>query len=356
MVETESAFEITFDVNTEVLTIYSPALFEAAAKKATALLDRGELVALPTETVYGLAADALNPAAVQAIFQTKQRPFTNPLIVHIASRDMLKAHVRDWPDMAEKFANAFWPGPLTLVLPKADCITNDITAGLDSVAIRWPAHPFMQTVIRKLGRPLAAPSANLANQLSPTSAEHVLNQLNHRIPLIIDGGCSNVGIESTVLSLVGPEPTVLRPGIIHLESLQAVEATTRNLHPTPIRNNKENQDQAQASPGLQRKHYAPKARLKISQWNSSSNLVSLVEGLDASPSKTCILCHEQIPSPGPFSRVSVIPHDPEAYARALYAELFIADQENPELILVESLPDTSAWQGIRDRLARASTY
>lgn len=342
-------------MNTEVLPIHNATLFEAAAEKAAALLDRGEVVALPTETVYGLAADALNPAAVQSIYHTKKRPATNPLIVHIASRTMLKTYVREWPELAEKFASAFWPGPLTLVLPKADCITSDITAGLDSVAIRWPAHPFMQAVIRKLGRPLAAPSANLANQLSPTSAEHVLSQLNHRIPLIIDGGFSNVGIESTVLSLCRNEPTVLRPGIIHLESLQAVDPATRKLSTSSKPLNQENSTQPQASPGLHRKHYAPKARLKIHQWDSASNLASWVEALDTTPSKTCVLCHEKIPSPDAFLRVSVIPHDPEAYARALYAELFIADQEKPDLILVESVPDTSAWQGIRDRLTRAST-
>ena len=342
-------------MNTEVLPIHNSTLFEAAVEKAAALLDGGQVVALPTETVYGLAADALNPAAVQSIYQTKQRPTTNPLIIHIASRSMLMSCAREWPYVAEQFANAFWPGPLTLVLPKAECITNNITAGLDSVAIRWPAHPFMQTVINKLGRPLAAPSANLANQLSPTSAEHVLNQLNHRIPLIVDGGFSNVGIESTVISLCGNEPTILRPGIIHIESLQAVDPATKSLSTSSKPHDQENSEQPQASPGLHRKHYAPKARLKVHQWDNTSNLVSLVESLDATPSTTCILCHEHIPSPDGFSRVSVIPHDPEAYARALYAELFIADQEKPDLILVESVPDNSAWQGISDRLTRAST-
>ncbi len=339
-------------MKTEVLPIHSSALFEAATEKAATLLDCGEIVALPSETVYGLAADALNTSAVRCIYEVKQRPANNPLIVHIASRKMLQTCVREWSDIAEKFANAFWPGPLTLVLPKAKCITHAITAGLDSVAIRWPAHPLMQAVIRRLGRPLAAPSANLANQLSPTSAEHVLNQLDKRIPLIVDGGLSNVGIESTVLSLCGAAPTVLRPGVIHLEALQAIDPSTRNLDALSKRKNSK---QPQLSPGLHKKHYAPRARLKIHHWDSTSNLLKAVEAFGATQSRTCIICHEQIPSAETFSRVSVIPHDPEAYARALYAELFVADQEKPDLILIESVPDTSAWQGIRDRITRASS-
>ncbi|MBT5928551.1 MAG: threonylcarbamoyl-AMP synthase [Verrucomicrobia bacterium] len=341
-------------MNTEVLSIHNSTLFEHALEKAVALLNLGHVVALPTETVYGLAADALNPTAIQTIYDTKRRPATNPLIVHIASRQMLNDCVGDWPERAEKFARSFWPGPLTLVLPKAACITNGITAGLDSVALRWPGHPFMQAAIRRLGRPVAAPSANLANQLSPTSAEHVLTQLNGRIPLIVDGGASNVGIESTVLDLCGKTPTVLRPGMIHLESLQAVDPETKNQ--VPLKENElKGSQEPQLSPGLHRKHYAPQARMKLLSWETSSNLESKVAALGAKLEKTCIICHDRIPSPDGFARVSVIPHDPEAYARALYGELFIADREEPDLILVESVPNTPSWHGVQDRLTRAST-
>ncbi len=341
-------------MNTEVLTIDQSRSFDEAAAKASLLLQDGQIVALPTETVYGLAADALNPGAVQSVYQTKQRPSTNPLIVHVASRRMRDECVREWSVNAEKFANAFWPGPLTLVLPKSDLIPMDVTAGLDSVAIRWPAHPFMQAVIRKLGRPIAAPSANLANQLSPTSAEHVSSQLKGQIPLIVDGGFSNVGIESTVLDLTGTFPVVLRPGIIHLESLRAVDPSTMNLEVSRENESGESQ-KPQASPGLHKKHYAPRAPLKCHSWKNPDEVRTVVHELGSTPEKTCILCHESIPSPDKFARISVIPHDPEAYARALYAELFVSDQEDPDLILVEAVPDLPAWQGIQDRLTRASS-
>ena len=341
-------------MHTEVLSIHTSALFEEAVQKAVSLIDRGQIVALPTETVYGLAADALNPIAVRSIYEAKQRPSTNPLIIHVASRSMLRICVKEWPHQAECFANSFWPGPLTLVLPKSDCIPKDITAGLDSVAVRWPGHPFMQTVIKKLGRPLAAPSANLANQLSPTSAEHVIAQLDGRIPLIVDGGSSNVGIESTVLDLCGGIPTVLRPGMIHLESLRAIDPTTVNLS-LSVGEDKNGLHKPQSSPGLHRKHYAPKARLHCLSWATTNDLVRKIVQLGSSPGKTCVLCHEHIPAPGPFLRVSVIPHDPEAFARALYSELFTSDQEKPGLILVESVPNTHDWHGVRDRLTRAST-
>ena len=184
----------------------------------------GEVVALPTETVYGLAANALDEKAVAKIFQIKGRPAHNPIIVHVASNEMAKRCVKSWPELAEKLSKAFWPGPLTLVLPRAEKIPDIVTAGGETVGIRWPSHPFIQAVIRECGFPLAAPSANLSNQISPTNAEHVRAQLGGKIPLIVDGGQSQVGIESTVLDLTVSPPRILRPGMIHAESLAAVAA------------------------------------------------------------------------------------------------------------------------------------
>jgi len=200
-----------FHVNTEILSTHTPQLFTAAVTRAVELLRAGEVVALPTETVYGLAANALDEAAVARIFQIKGRPAHNPVIVHVASLEMARACVKQWPAPAEKFARAFWPGPLTLVLPRAESIPNAVTAGGETVGIRWPAHPFMQAVIRACDFPLAAPSANLSNQISPTSAEHVRGHLAGRIPLIVDGGQSQVGIESTVLDLTVSPARILRP-------------------------------------------------------------------------------------------------------------------------------------------------
>src|SRR5450432_3266898 len=213
---------------TEILSTHTPELFQKAVRHAAELLRAGEVVALPTETVYGLAANALNERAVAKIFQIKGRPDNNPIIVHVASNEMAKRCVEHWPERADKLSKAFWPGPLTLVLPRAREIPDSVTAGGATVGVRWPSHPFIQAVIRECGFPLAAPSANLSNQISPTNAEHVRAQLGQKIPLIVDGGQSQVGIESTVLDLTVSPPQILRPGMIHAESLAAVAGEVRS--------------------------------------------------------------------------------------------------------------------------------
>ena len=187
----------------EIFSTHTPELFQKAVRRAAELLRAGEVVALPTETVYGLAANALDEKAVAKIFQIKGRPANNPIIVHVAGNEMAKRCVKNFPALAEKFSKSFWPGPLTLVLPRAKEIPDIVTAGGETVGIRWPSHPFIQAVIRECDFPLAAPSANLSNQISPTNAEHVRKQLGGKIPLIVDGGQSQVGIESTVLDLIG---------------------------------------------------------------------------------------------------------------------------------------------------------
>src|SRR6266581_8986016 len=175
-------------MNAELLSTHTPALFTAAVKRAVELLRAGEVVALPTETVYGLAANALDAKAVSRIFEIKGRPAQNPIIVHVAGIEMAKRCVAHWPVLAEKLARAFWPGPLTLVLPRAQEIPEVVTAGGPTVGVRWPSHPFIQAVIRECGFPLAAPSANPSNRVSPTNAEHVRKYLGGQVPLIVDGG------------------------------------------------------------------------------------------------------------------------------------------------------------------------
>ena len=197
-------------------------------KRAARLLRAGEVVALPTETVYGLAANALDETAVAKIFQIKGRPANNPIIVHVVGAEMAGRCVRAWPAAAEQLARAFWPGPLTLVLPRAKEIPDLVTAGGPTVGVRWPGHPFIQAVIRECGFPLAAPSANLSSRVSPTNAGHVRQQLGDKISLIVDGGQSQIGIESTVLDLTASPPRVLRPGMIHDESLAAVCGPVQN--------------------------------------------------------------------------------------------------------------------------------
>jgi L-threonylcarbamoyladenylate synthase len=334
-------------MNTEVLSTHTPELFQKSVRRAAELLRAGEVVALPTETVYGLAANALDAGAVAKIFQVKGRPAHNPIIVHVASGEMARACVKSWPALAEKFARAFWPGPLTLVLPGAEKIPPAVTAGGGTVGIRWPAHPFMQAVIRECGFPLAAPSANLSNQISPTNAGHVRGQLDGKISLIVDGGQSQVGIESTVLDLTVSPPRILRPGMIHAESLAAVGLPVASCQlPADAA--------ALKSPGLLKKHYAPKAKLLILNWSDEPDLQSQISGYKPASGKIHVVAHTKIPAGFNARNVSVIPHDAEAFARALYAELHRCDAAGAKLIVVEAPPDLPEWSGIADRLRRAA--
>jgi L-threonylcarbamoyladenylate synthase len=333
-------------MKTEILPTHTRELFIAAVKRAVELLRAGEVVALPTETVYGLAANALDSTAVARIYEIKGRPAHNPIIVHVASVEMAKRCVTQWPPLADKLARAFWPGPLTLVLPRKKEIPDIVTAGGETVGVRWPSHPFIQEVIRACDFPLAAPSANLSNQISPTNAEHVIRQLGGKIPLIVDGGQSQVGLESTVMDLTAKPLRLLRPGMIHAEALMAV---TEKLA-LGFGGNEE----ILKSPGQLRKHYAPKAKLIVLKWRDDADLRVKLATLDPRPSTLHVLAHTHIPSEAGFARVSVIPHDAEAFARALYAELHRCDELGAELVLVEAPPDTSEWRAIADRLKRAS--
>lgn len=333
----------------EILPTHTKALFDAAVKRAAELLRAGEVVALPTETVYGLAANALDEKAVAKIFHIKGRPSHNPMIIHVASNEMARDCVAEWPELAGKFSKAFWPGPITLVLPRSEKIPGIVTAGGTTVGVRWPSHPFMQAVIRECGFPLAAPSANLSNQISPTNADHVFGQLAGKISLIVDGGQSQVGIESTVLDLTALPPRVLRPGMIHIESLMAVCGQIQKLEA-----GSQKPESALRSPGLLEKHYSPKAKLMVLDWRDETDLRSQLSVFDFQFSTIHILAHTKIPLGFAAENVSVIPHDAEAFARALYAELHHCDAAGAKLIVVETLPALPEWAGIADRLKRAA--
>jgi L-threonylcarbamoyladenylate synthase len=336
-------------MKTEILHTHTPALFQAAVQRAAEFLCRGEVVALPTETVYGLAANALDENAVAKIFQIKGRPANNPIIVHVASVDMAKRCARNWPAEADKLAKSFWPGPLTVVLPRAENIPNQVTAGGATVGIRWPSHPFMQAVIRTCNFPLAAPSANLSGLISPTNAEHVRKQLGGKIPVIVDGGHSQVGIESTVLDLTVTPPVILRPGMVHAESLATVCGEVQSL-----KYNAPRLGSVFRSPGMLKKHYAPRAKLVVLNWRDDEDLKAQLVTRHV-PLATChVIAHTRIPQGKDFANISVIPHDAEAFARALYAEFHCCDEAGAEWIVAEAPPESPEWHGIADRLRRAA--
>ena len=320
--------------------------FAEAVAQAAAALRHGSVVALPTETVYGLAANALNESCVAKIFEAKDRPSENPIIVHVADETMARDCVAEWPAAAAALAKAFWPGPLTLVLLKAEVIPDNVTAGGETVGVRWPRHPLMQEVIRACRFPLAAPSANVSNQVSPTTADHVAAQLAGRIPLIIDGGAAEVGIESTVVEVAGEAVRVLRPGMISAEAIAAAlpEAKVPGLG---------EEDGPLKSPGQMPRHYAPNARLLIMTWKDEEDLESQIAYSRTPHDRVCVIAHTSIVGGTRFGRVSVLPHDPEAYACVLYGELHRCDADGAEVIVVEAVPDDPDWQGIADRLARA---
>jgi L-threonylcarbamoyladenylate synthase len=334
-------------MNTEILPAHTPELFQKAVRRAVELLRAGQVIALPTETVYGLAANALDEKAVEKIFHIKGRPSYNPLIVHVAGLEMAKRCVNAFPSLAEQLAKAFWPGPLTLVLPRAKVIPDIVTAGGGTVGIRWPSHPLIQAIIRECDFPLAAPSANLSDQISPTNAGHVQKQLGGKIPVIVDGGHSAVGIESSVLDLTVSPPQILRPGMIHMESLVAagfpVAASRHSAETGPLK-----------SPGQLKKHYAPKAKLLVLNWRDDAELRLKIQNLKLSIQGCHVIAYAHIPSPDQFARVCVIPHDAEAFARAIYAELHHCDEARAQTIVVEALPATPEWSGIADRLRRAA--
>jgi L-threonylcarbamoyladenylate synthase len=289
-------------------------------QRAAELIRQGGLVAFPTETVYGLGANALDADAVRRIFEAKRRPWASPLIVHVSDEAMARTLTAEWPIMARHLAREFWPGPLTLVLKKASIVPDVVTASLDSVAVRMPAHPIALQLIRAAGVPIAAPSANRFSELSPTSADHVRASLGDQVDLILDGGPTTVGIESTVVSLHRNPPVVLRPGMITKEQVEQV---------TGIRFESElNLPQIVESPGQNPRHYAPRTRFLLLDRGSQP--------------------------PEGRGRFLVLSKNPKEFAATLYAELHKADREGWDWIAIERPSDTPEWAGILDRLQRAT--
>lgn len=267
-----------------IKTILRPA-DEAGIDQAAQLLRRGEVFALPTETVYGIAADARQGAAVRKIFEAKGRPQDNPLIVHVAGPEMLPGLVAEVPERAQLLISAFCPGPLTIIMPRGPEVADECCAGLDTVGIRMPSHPVAREVIRRSGCAFAAPSANLSGRPSPTNAQDVLADMDGRLPLILDGGECAVGVESTVVSVVGPKPTLFRPGHITLEDLERalgeeVEVSAAILEKLP-------EGAVVRSPGMKYKHYAPKADITILDGSFEQFRAYVQAHADQNPSCLC---------------------------------------------------------------------
>lgn len=292
--------------------------------RCAAALRSGGVVAVPTETVYGLAADALSPAAVAEVFRRKGRPAENPLIVHVPSADAAAALAAEWPGEAEVLAAEFWPGPLTLVVPKSASVPPATTGGLGTVALRVPRHPVAQRLLAAAGIPLAAPSANRFGSLSPTTAEAVLEALGGEVD-VLDGGPCEVGIESTVVDLCSRPARLLRPGRVGVPQLEAALAARVEVAPmgSPV-----------AGPGMYARHYATAAPI---------HLVEELAGAEAG-----------LGFGGPKSGLQVqMPSDPVRYAALLYSALRELDRLCPSHIAVESVPEGQEWDAVRDRLRRA---
>ena len=329
---------------TEILRVDPAAPDPAAIARAAAVLRAGGLVAFPTETVYGLGAHALDPAAVQRIYDAKGRPGYNPLIVHVPDAATARRVVTAWPERAERLARAFRPGPLTLVLPRAAEVPDIVTAGGASVAVRVPAHPVALALLRAAGLPVAAPSANRSTELSPTTAAHVAKGLGGRVDLILDGGPTSVGIESTVLDLTSDPAVLLRPGVLSLADLEPfagpIVLATRVAGDAP-----------RPSPGMMDRHYAPRAELRV--LPDRETLLREAAEAGAQGRATGVITRGAATVPG-ARLVRSLADAPRAFARDLYAALHAIDDAGCDLVLVEGVPDTPAWAGVRDRLARAA--
>ena len=314
----------------------------AIIARAAELLRTGRLVAFPTETVYGLGANALDAAAVARIYAAKGRPQYNPLIVHVAEIAQVSSVASGWNDNAERLAREFWPGPLTLVFPKTNAVPDSVTAGLPTVAVRVPAHPVAHALLSAAGIPVAAPSANRSTQLSPTSGEHVLQSLGDAVDCILDAGRTPVGIESTVVDLTTAVPTLLRPGSITVEELtRVVGRVDRQADPTG--------ESARRAPGMLDKHYAPRAKVLLVD---AQDVGVRVEHERANGLRVgAVVVHASVErSP----EIVVMPADPAKYAAALYASLHALDEAGCDIVVVETLPETNAWLAVRDRLSRAA--
>lgn len=335
--------------DTELLPVTPEALAQAGA-----LIRSGELVAFPTETVYGLGANALDADAVKRIFEAKGRPGDNPLIVHISAVEQLGPLISVEPSpMARALMDAYWPGPMTLIFPKSDLVPPAVTAGLDTVAVRFPAHPAARALIDAARRPVAAPSANRSGRPSPTTAAHVLADMDGRIPMILDGGPCAVGLESTVIDMTGDVPRILRPGGVTPEMIEAVCGAARvdEAVMRPLR-----EGERPRSPGMKYRHYAPRGSLTVVQGDEAAVIARIKQLYDAAEGTPLILALEgHLPAYGDRRALS-LGVDAAGMARALFDALRQADDLGADALFSEAVPADGLGLAVMNRLGRAAAF
>jgi len=322
---------------------------DAAIDYAANLLRQGRLVAFPTETVYGLGADASNSDAVRRIFQAKGRPADHPLIVHIPSADSLNDWALTVPDAAKQLAARFWPGPLAMILNKRPEVPLIVTGGQQTVGLRMPDHPVALRLLRAFGGGIAAPSANRFCRISPTQAAHVEEELGDAVDLILDGGACQVGVESTIVDLSGNRPKLLRPGHITRLEIEAVLQT--ELIIVSPQSEQTNQQEVRA-PGMMAVHYAPSTMAMLCP---ADRLTEIIQELTLREKRIGILAYNLDQAENRLTRVIRMPEQAEDYAKALYTSLRELDSLQLDMILVEKPPNTEAWQAINDRLHKATS-
>jgi L-threonylcarbamoyladenylate synthase len=326
-----------------------PAATVEAIDAAVKVLRRGGLVAMPTETVYGLAAAAVDEEAVAGIFRAKGRPSTNPIIVHVADIAMARSLAAKWPAAAEAIATRFWPGPVTVVVPRGPRIPDIVTAGGPTVALRCPDHPLARRLIACAGAPLAAPSANRSEAVSPTTAHHVLESLGNRIDLILDGGPCTRGIESTVVDCTSSPPRILRPGPLTRDSLEnAVGGPVEWPAAAPAA-------ETARSPGQRTRHYAPRTPFEMTR-DGCGRIAALVGERKRIGWLTSRTDDPEVRRLAASRDLLIVPMpaDVEGFAARLYATLHALDQRQLDRIVVDEPPDTDEWRAVRDRLSRAA--
>ena len=333
-----------------VIQVNAHAPERALIQEAADVIRRGGLVAFPTETVYGLGANALDAEAVAGIYRAKGRPAVNPVIVHVASIGAARALARDWTDTAEKLARTYWPGPITLVVRRGSGIPDIVTAGGDTVGLRVPGHLVALALVDAAG-PIAAPSANRSNRVSPTTARHVVDGLGDRVDLVLDAGPTSIGIESTVVDVTGSVPRILRPGMI---SRNAIARAAGSVESAPAATAAPPDDALLRSPGMMRRHYSPLARLSLfAHGERERALTAAADAMRSGGRKVGAMLLN--PSDPPLSRMITMPGDVDGYARALYATLHALDEAGCDEVYVELPPDTPEWAGVLDRLRRAAS-